>query len=391
MKIKSFFLLATFAWSQDEVGRCTARTLAFGVVRSPTKLASNVNEYSEGREDDSPASESRSLPTPSGSSLDTRRSVLSKTAAAMLVGSSGGLSFPGPGLAAVGTLPEFADTNAVLQGITVNVADKGQQDLMIKFLENGFLFKVLRSKVSGSVTDTWLGFGPEQLSIPADFELPVSSFSRYGGHASVRVRYDAKSEKPLYTTGDPPGDNVAFLQIGVPTYRISQMVKNGGNIIDAFGYVNVISPAGLPIRGIVGISPDPIMFIALNCQDLKASRAFYEQLGFAEQEYPYSRPSKGMGQFEPPQPPNSVYLAPSPNCMGVLLLQNKDKKKVKPNPVLQSLNIVYAPSAGADTTDIGSEIRVVDPVGVPVSFVPVDAFEIEESISSAGLNELQNQ
>mmetsp|Transcript_49979 Transcript_49979/g.150336 ORF Transcript_49979/g.150336 Transcript_49979/m.150336 type:complete len:116 (-) Transcript_49979:748-1095(-) len=71
--------------------------------------------------------------------------------------------------------------------------------------------------------------------------------------------------------------------VGVPQYRISQMVKNGGNILDAFGIVDVVSPCGLPIRGIIGIRPDPIMFIALNCQDVKVVKSFYEQLGFVEQ------------------------------------------------------------------------------------------------------------
>lgn len=61
------------------------------------------------------------------------------------------------------------------------------------------------------------------------------------------------------------------------------MVEAGGKIIDAYGLVNVVSPSGLPLRGIVGISPDPIMLIAINCKDLKESRAFYEQLGFVDQ------------------------------------------------------------------------------------------------------------
>ena len=46
------------------------------------------------------------------------------------------------------------------------------------------------------------------------------------------------------------------------------MVKNAGNVIDAYGWVNVVSPAGLPIRAIVGIRPDPIMFFAVNCVDV---------------------------------------------------------------------------------------------------------------------------
>ena len=49
------------------------------------------------------------------------------------------------------------------------------------------------------------------------------------------------------------------------------------------------------------------------------------------------------------QPKKSSYLSPSNNGMGILLLPINDgsKKKIKnvtPNPVLNSLNIVYNPN-----------------------------------------------
>ena len=61
---------------------------------------------------------------------------------------------PGMAVAAVGSLPEFRETNAILQGITVNVADKSQQDAMIDFLVNGFNFKILRKRINDPVEDT---------------------------------------------------------------------------------------------------------------------------------------------------------------------------------------------------------------------------------------------
>ena len=68
------------------------------------------------------------------------------------------------------------------------------------------LFAVVSNKTK------WLGFGPEQLSVPKDFELPVSSFSRYGGHASINVRYDSQAVAPLYKIGDEaPGNSIAYL------------------------------------------------------------------------------------------------------------------------------------------------------------------------------------
>lgn len=59
----------------------------------------------------------------------------------------------------------------------------------------------------------WLGYGFEQASIPDDFEMPVSSFARYGGHASIHLRYDARSTELYYNgKGDAPGNNIAYLQ-----------------------------------------------------------------------------------------------------------------------------------------------------------------------------------
>lgn len=323
------------------------------------------------------------LPSPNTISTkgsSSRRAMLSKVAGSLVSTVAIAPIFDAtPAGAEVGSLPELADTNAILQGLTVNVADQSQQDSMISFLQEAFDFKVLRQNQAGPITDTWLGYGPEQLSIPESFELPVSSFGEYGGHASIRVRYDSKSIDALYRKGaDAPGDNIAFLQVGVPQYRISKMVSNGGNVIDAYGIVNVVSPCGLPMRGIVGIWPDPMMFVAINCKDVAESRRFYEQLGFFEQEYPYARPSKGMGQFEPLQPKGSVYLSTSPNAMGILLLQGPKRKKITPNPVLQSLNLVYRPSSGSSDEGTGDEISFSDPSGTGISFVSVDRFEKEE-------------
>lgn len=114
--------------------------------------------------------------------------------------------------AAVGTLPEFSDTNAVIQGVTVNVADSTQFYNMVDFLREGFGFKVLRQSVTGSVSSVWLGFGPEQMSVPSDFVIPVSSFGTYGGHASIEVRFDAKATETFYDGVKVEGTNIAYLQ-----------------------------------------------------------------------------------------------------------------------------------------------------------------------------------
>eukprot|EP00580_Thalassiosira_gravida_P014310 CAMPEP_0201682160 /NCGR_PEP_ID=MMETSP0494-20130426/51481_1 /ASSEMBLY_ACC=CAM_ASM_000839 /TAXON_ID=420259 /ORGANISM="Thalassiosira gravida, Strain GMp14c1" /LENGTH=436 /DNA_ID=CAMNT_0048165917 /DNA_START=27 /DNA_END=1337 /DNA_ORIENTATION=+ len=371
-------------------------------------------------------------PSPHSSIGETRRSILhhgSLLAASIVtttaIAATTTVAFPQRANAALGTLPELSDANAIVQSLTIDVTDKDQYAQTLQFFLDGFDgmkvlrertgggggavkdtwlgqffldgfdgMKVLRERTGGgggAVKDTWLGFGPETLSIPPTFELPVSSLSQYGGHAAIHVRYDPKSTAILYkpSSGEfnnepAPGDNVAYLQIGVSQYRISQMVKNGGNVLDAYGWVNVVSPAGLPIRAIVGVSPDPIMFLAVTCADVKKSEEFYAKLGFARQEYPYCRLNQGQGQFEPPQPDKSVYVAPSANSMGILLLKNEKRgrsKTVAPNPVLRSLNVVFAPPEGGDDGDSDNtpslDPQVVDPSSIPISFISQDYFETE--------------
>ena len=97
--------------------------------------------------------ESLYLPLSQGS----RRTLLSKVAGTLLSASAviPILSVNAQTVnAEVGTLPELSDTNVVLQGLTVNVADKSQQDGMISFLIDSFDFKVLRKRQSGDVTET---------------------------------------------------------------------------------------------------------------------------------------------------------------------------------------------------------------------------------------------
>lgn len=87
------------------------------------------------------------------------RRTLLHTGAVLLSGSilmgGEGLDFSPPAAqAAVGTLPEFDDTNAIIQGVTVKVADAAQQKDMINFLVEAFDFKVLRKRIRGTVEET---------------------------------------------------------------------------------------------------------------------------------------------------------------------------------------------------------------------------------------------
>ena len=91
----------------------------------------------------------------SSSAVQSRREMMTKTvalASASLLPAVFGS--PEMSSAAVGTLPEFSETNAIVQGLTINVADASQQKLMIEFLLNSFSFEIQRQRIQDTVEET---------------------------------------------------------------------------------------------------------------------------------------------------------------------------------------------------------------------------------------------
>jgi hypothetical protein len=86
----------------------------------------------------------------------SRRSLLVEASVASFAAARG-LLRPDSAQAAIGTLPELQDTNAVLQGLTIRVTDPSQQKQMITFLQDAFDMDVLRGTPDGLDT---VSFGP---------------------------------------------------------------------------------------------------------------------------------------------------------------------------------------------------------------------------------------
>ena len=82
----------------------------------------------------------------------SRRKILTVLASVPFLSTT--FSLPERSSAAVGTLPEFAETNAIVNGLTINVADASQQQAMIDFLIGAFSFEVQRQRIQGSVEET---------------------------------------------------------------------------------------------------------------------------------------------------------------------------------------------------------------------------------------------
>jgi hypothetical protein len=54
-----------------------------------------------------------------------------------------------PSMAFVGSLPEWQNTNIILQGVTLRVTDPSQRQQMISFLQEGFDMQILRQSPDG--------------------------------------------------------------------------------------------------------------------------------------------------------------------------------------------------------------------------------------------------
>lgn len=65
-----------------------------------------------------------------------------------------------------------------------------------------------------------------------------------------------------------------YIKIGVETLRISKAIENDAIIKYAYGWVDLVTPGGLPLEVVVGIAKDPIMSIFLRVNNLNATEAF---------------------------------------------------------------------------------------------------------------------
>lgn len=59
------------------------------------------------------------------------------------------------------------------------------------------------------------------------------------------------------------------------------------------------------------------------------------------------------------------------------MLQKKGRKKIVPNPVVDSINIVYTPSEPSND----EVLQLRDPSGLPIRFQSVNDFSKEELIT----------
>ncbi len=186
----------------------------------------------------------------------------------------------------------------------------------------------------------------------------------------------------------------------------------------AYGWIDLVSPSGVPYEVVVGIARDPLMLIALQTKNLTQSLEFYENvLGMKPLPFPLAR--QNNSEYESRQPPGSVVLGYGPNSLVLLLVPYlnpsnwKDKNLSKLNPklppelnepltnqssVLNALTVVYddtLPVASAQFQSLPSIVRqliaqdkktsrkapssadIFSPDGVKIILTPFSVFQRE--------------
>ncbi|EKU21768.1 hypothetical protein NGA_0175600 [Nannochloropsis gaditana CCMP526] len=296
---------------------------------------------------------------------------------------------------AIGELPEWASNPRFTQHLVINVPDMAAA---LSFYMDGLQMHVLRSRLVGGQNSTFVGYGPETLKTPKAWYPGVSSFSMYGAHFVLELNEVLKTEEGDTPVLDP-GNAVAYLQLAVPSLRLSKLAEAGGKIKSAYGWVLVDSPGGLRHQVIVGMRRDPIMMLALNVPDVQKASGFYvNALGMREQPYPLSRIPESI--YEPKQPKGSRFLAFSEDGFGILLLplpKKEAKAGVRLGGVVDKLAILGTDVVGkggaedwkasgvdvrfaGEAPGIGTKVAVTNDPVTGLGVVLVEANDLEKEL-----------
>mmetsp|Transcript_42240 Transcript_42240/g.132281 ORF Transcript_42240/g.132281 Transcript_42240/m.132281 type:complete len:323 (-) Transcript_42240:32-1000(-) len=222
---------------------------------------------------------------------------------------------PPPASAKIGTIPEYAENAGAMRALTVNSVDVEKS---VNFYTVGMGMTVLQEpKVVGGKRTAVLAYGPTEMRVPKAFVPGVSSFAEYGGHVALRLQEAVVADgapKPFYAAGNV----IDFVQLGVPSIRLSKLYESGGDVQSSYGWTDVISPDGLRHRVVLGRRRDPVMMVAIKTNDMKGQGAALEAAGMTKQPYPLARPVENS-PYEPPKPKDSVYYSYDAESPGILL------------------------------------------------------------------------
>ena len=149
--ITSTFILSAFVLS------LVVETSSFSLPSAVRWQKTALSTTTESNDGEYPMLHQRSVASNNAlsSNAESRRTILQN---AILATAAFSMTSSRIANAAIGTLPEFSDTNAIFQSITIDITDKQQYDDTIAFFLNGFDgCKILRERGGtggGVVKDT---------------------------------------------------------------------------------------------------------------------------------------------------------------------------------------------------------------------------------------------
>lgn len=296
-------------------------------------------------------------------SFVTKLSAATSTVTAMVLSK-------GSAAKAIGTLYELKYQSVVLQDIAFNVENTYNDAAAMQALFQDNM-KPLRTSTVNKVNMTVMAFGPDAYASPKAFYPGVSTFYEDGGHSTITVM-----AKRLDTDDDvvqlfDKGNGLQYVKVGADTIRLSKAIEKGCEIKYAYGWIDLNTPGGLPLEVVVGLARDPLMLACIRVSDVQLSTKFFtEELGMKELPFPLSRTAGS--DFEPQQPPNSVYVGYGADSMGLLLVPGaKGAPPLSVGSFLEAFTLVFDESKAQSLPQAfqgaakGGERRVLSPDGYP--------------------------
>ena len=160
-----------------------------------------------------------------------------------------------------------------------------------------------------------------------------------GGKAAVEIR-----QAPEGAMGSV-GNVLSYVAVTVPFgLRVSQIYESGGELVYGFGFFDMRSPGGIPVRGQVATRRDPLETIALNVRDVRdAEKALVKEFGFAA-----SKPLDANA-YAPKSPPGSrvLYLTSATKTLTVILQPWREREALKLGDVVRGVVVARGGDASA--------------------------------------------
>lgn len=150
--------------------------------------------------------------------------------------------------------PSIANgTTNYLGGLSFAVQDVQAE---VDFWTKALGMRVTRDVGSGAERVTTLAYG--QSSLTADD----------GGKGVIEIRQAVGNVSNV-------GNVLSYVAVTVPFgLRVSQIYESGGELLYGFGFFDMRSPGGIPVRGQVATRRDPLEVIALNVANVRDAEKF---------------------------------------------------------------------------------------------------------------------